>query len=74
MPDGSLNTTPEIFNGHLGNLTEEQERQLETFKEHLTKSKLYTPALSITDDDSSQGGQIRSASHDDPTLLYVGAE
>jgi hypothetical protein len=44
--------------GHLGNLTPEQEKSLETFKESLVEAGLYTPAVDGQD-----------ASHDDPTLL-----
>jgi len=44
--------------GHLGNLTPEQEKSFETFKESLATAGLYTPALDGQD-----------ASHDDPTLL-----
>ena len=46
--------------GHLGNLTTEQEKSLETFKESLAKAGLYTPAIDGQD-----------ASHDDPTLLWA---
>lgn len=63
----SSNETPDILNGHLGNLTEDQEHQLEAFKEHLATYEVYTPADTKTGD--SESG--KKASHDDPTLLYV---
>ncbi|CAA7265448.1 unnamed protein product [Cyclocybe aegerita] len=47
-----------LLAGHLGNLTIEQEKALETFKENLAKAGLYTPAR-----------EKEKASHDDPTLL-----
>jgi hypothetical protein len=46
--------------GHLGNLTDQQERAFSTFKENLVKAKLYTPH-----------SENHEASHDDPTLLCV---
>jgi hypothetical protein len=58
-----LSATIDILNGHLGNLTADQERQLESFKVHLATSNVYIPA------DTEDGG--KKASHDDPTLLYV---
>ena len=48
----------QLLAGHLGNLTPEQEKSFETFKESLTQAGLYTPAIDGQD-----------ASHDDPTLL-----
>ena len=56
--------TLEIFSGHLGNLTTDQESQLEIFKAHLANSKLYTPVITTEEDG------LKKASHDDPTLLY----
>jgi len=46
--------------GHLGNLTPEQQKSLETFKESLANAGLYSPAVDSQD-----------SSHDDPTLLWV---
>ncbi|TFK39054.1 CRAL/TRIO domain-containing protein [Crucibulum laeve] len=46
------------FAGHLGHLTPAQEEALATFKDSLTKSKLYTPPTDIS-----------HASHDEPTLI-----
>jgi hypothetical protein len=46
--------------GHLGNLTDQQERAFRTFKENLVEAKLYTPH-----------SENHEASHDDPTLLCV---
>jgi SHS2 domain-containing protein len=46
--------------GHLGNLTDQQERVFSTFKENLIKANLYTT-----------GSENHEASHDDPTLLYA---
>ncbi|KIM42946.1 hypothetical protein M413DRAFT_392210 [Hebeloma cylindrosporum] len=57
MGDVSTSTSLPLA-GHLGNLTPEQEKSLETFKESITKAGLYTPAIGVQD-----------ASHDDPTLL-----
>ena len=51
---------PNVFAGHLGHLTKEQEDALTKFKEILASSNLYTPASAAS-----------PASHDDPTLLYV---
>jgi len=56
----------DFLNGHLGNLTADQERQLEAFKEHLAACNVYTPAGTTTEEESG-----KKASHDDPTLLYV---
>ena len=50
----------DVLAGHLGHLTEEQQKAFITFKENLTKSKLFIPA-------SESNNQI--ASHDEPTLL-----
>ena len=50
----------QYFAGHLGNLTLEQEKSLEAFKESLAKAGLYSSAIDGQD-----------ASHNDPTLLWV---
>ncbi|KAK7676368.1 hypothetical protein QCA50_020672 [Cerrena zonata] len=48
----------DVLAGHLGHLTEEQQKAFAAFKENLTNSKLFT---------SESVSQL--ASHDDPTLL-----
>ena len=55
-----ISTRPNVFAGHLGHLTKEQEDALTKFKESLASANLYTPASAAS-----------PASHDDPTLLYV---
>lgn len=50
-----------LLAGHLGYLTESQEKSLDAFKEALQKANLYEPK-------SDDGGH---PSHDDTTLLYV---
>ena len=56
---GDLSTfISQSLTGHLGSLTPEQEKSLETFKESLAKAGFYTPAIDGQD-----------ASHDDPMLL-----
>ena len=59
MGDASTSVS-QYLAGHLGNLTSEQEKRLETFKQDLAKAGLYTQAIDSQD-----------ASHDDPTLLWV---
>lgn len=50
--------THRTFNGHLGRLSAEQEKALDTFKTNLEEAGLYKPAT-----DSEK------ASHDDATIL-----
>lgn len=52
----------DVLAGHLGHLTEEQQKAFATFKDNLTKSKLFIPAAE---------GDSHPASHDESTLLYV---
>lgn len=52
----------DVLAGHLGHLTEEQQKAFAAFKERLAQQKLYIP--SFTSDD-------QLPSHDEPTLLLV---
>ena len=53
-------TQVDVFAGHLGHLTKDEEDAFAQFKDILNSAKLYTPATDTA-----------PASHDDPTLLYV---
>ncbi|KAG6840824.1 hypothetical protein C0991_004115 [Blastosporella zonata] len=60
-PSTLIPTHGDVFAGHLGHLTSAQEEALVGFRDNLVKSDLYTGPTDNTE-----------ASHDDPTLLYVG--
>jgi len=62
-PVPTSTVTVDVLAGHLGHLTAEQEAALATFKENLTKDKLY----SVPEGDGQAPGT--KPSHDDPTLL-----
>ncbi|KAJ3559314.1 hypothetical protein NM688_g423 [Phlebia brevispora] len=48
----------DVLAGHIGHLTEAQQKAFATFQENLTKAQLYVPSVNGA-----------KASHDDPTLL-----
>lgn len=60
-PDIDESDYSKVLAGHLGHLTESQEKTLETFKENLQKANLYNPK-------SDDGDPL---AHDDTTLLRV---
>lgn len=52
----------DVLAGHIGHLTDAQQKAFATFQENLAKAHLYVPA-------SVGEGSSARASHDDPTLL-----
>lgn len=52
----------DVLAGHIGHLTDAQEKAFVMFKELLAQASLYTAP-------SEEGGVAIRASHDDPTLL-----
>lgn len=53
----------DVLAGHIGHLTDAQQKAFATFQENLAKAHLYVPASVL-----GEGSSAR-ASHDDPTLL-----
>ena len=59
-PTATSTVTVDVLAGHLGHLTEDQQKALVTFKTNLIQANLYrTPGNNVED----------GATHDEPTLL-----
>jgi hypothetical protein len=60
LVDNPSTQAPQVFPGHIGHLSPAQEDVLSAFKANLAEAKLYTFS-----------SDLRKASHDESTLLYV---